>query len=55
MKQPDKMRCEKDINALDVISERDGRFVALVDPERPYRIVADDAWQPATVQLDAER
>jgi hypothetical protein len=44
-----------DVDALDVISERDGRFVARVDPERSYRIVADDAWQPATVHLDAER
>ena len=46
--------CEIDRDALDVISERDGRFRALVDPERPYRIVADDAWQPASVRLDAE-
>ena len=46
--------CELDRNALDVISERDGRFVALVDPERAYRIVADEAWQPATVRLDAD-
>jgi hypothetical protein len=48
------MRCELDDDALDVISERDGRFRALVDPTRRYRIVADDAWQPATVRLDEE-
>lgn len=51
-RDPGGVRCEMDLQALDVISDKDGRFLALVDPARPFRIVADDAWQPATVRID---
>lgn len=48
----DAMRCAPDPEVLDVVSDGEGRFTARVDPARKYRIVADPAWQPATVELD---
>lgn len=47
-----RVRCELDLQALDVISDKDGGFRALVDPARPFKIMADDAWQPATVRIE---
>ena len=52
---PGSTRCEMDLGALDVVSGKDGRFRAFVDPARAYRIIADDAWRPATIRIDAGR
>jgi len=51
--RPDSVRCAPDREVLDVVSDREGRFTARVDPARTFRIVAHRAWQPATVELDA--
>ena len=45
-------RCSMWEQALDVVSDGEGRFRALVDPGRPYRIVVDPAWEPATIRID---
>jgi hypothetical protein len=48
---PGETRCALDRDALDVISDAQGGFVARVDPGRKFRIVVHAAWQPATVEL----
>jgi len=50
---PGATRCAPDRNALDVVSDGEGRFTARVDPGREFRIEAHPAWQPATVELDS--
>jgi hypothetical protein len=50
---PDGTRCAPDREVLDVVSDARGRFTARVDSARKFLIVADPAWQPATVELDA--
>ena len=44
--------CETSAHALDVVSDGDGRFSALVDPPRRWSIAVDPAWRPATVRID---
>lgn len=48
-------RCELHMEALDIVSDRDGRFSAPVDLTRTYRIEVDPAWQPAIIRIDGAR
>ena len=49
---PGATRCAPGRDALDVVSDGEGRFTARVDPGRKFRIEAHPAWQPATVELE---
>ncbi len=48
-------RCAMWEQALDIVSDRDGRCRARVDPARTPRIVIDPAWAPATIRIDGAK